>query len=108
MSCVRQCRPQKNRAPLPDEAHTCMRELLVKQLKIIRPSVICCLGSVATHMLLDSTDPISHMRGKQLQRSDYIVVPTYHPAYILRNNKGLPFIVEDLKQAAVLSGLISH
>tara|TARA_Y100000589_G_scaffold311223_1_gene330379 strand:- start:8231 stop:8818 length:588 start_codon:yes stop_codon:yes gene_type:complete len=84
---ILKARPPGNRAPLPDEisAHS---PYLVEQLQIIRPRVIVALGRPAAHFLLDTTEPISRLRGIWGQWNDgdltIDVMPTFHPAYLLR------------------------
>jgi len=98
------CRPPGNRTPTQEESQTCKKLLLAKQIKIIRPHVICTLGAAAIQGLLD--DPslkISRVRGKKLDLDGTIIFPTYHPAYILRNPKELKTLVADLSSAYELS-----
>ena len=78
------CRPPGNRNPLPGEIEQC-RPYLLKQLEIIRPRVICTLGKFAAQCLLQSKAPISRLRGKQYEYKGIPLVPTFHPAYLLRN-----------------------
>jgi DNA polymerase len=79
------CRPPNNRAPSPQEAATCMNIFLYNQIKIIRPKIICTLGSIALNNLLGKPCSITKLRGTSFTWEDYLVMPTYHPAYILRN-----------------------
>lgn len=81
---VVKCRPPENRNPQPEEIKTCM-PLLWKQLEIIDPDIICALGKIATQALLDSKEPISSLRGQFQKVRNYVVMPTYHPAYLLRS-----------------------
>lgn len=91
------CRPPENRKPTPQEAKTCTQLLLFKQLKIIQPRVICSLGATALEGLLNKEVKISQYRGKPLTIFDSIILlPTYHPAYILRNPKELKTFIDDL------------
>src|SRR3990167_2695168 len=81
------CRPPNNRAPIWTESQTCMSLLLYNQIKIIRPKIICALGSSALNMLLsDQKNPlkITKVRGQVLKKGDLLIFPTFHPAYILR------------------------
>ncbi len=78
------CRPPGNRAPLPAEAAACL-PFLKRQIRAIRPEAICTLGSVALQFLLDGTGKITRDRGKWREFDGTPVLPTYHPAYILRN-----------------------
>jgi DNA polymerase len=78
------CRPPGNRNPAPDEVANC-RPYLDRQLELIRPEYICCLGSVAAQNLLGTTETIGRLRGKVHDFRGIKVVCTYHPAYLLRN-----------------------
>lgn len=92
------CRPPGNRAPLPIESSTCMNLFLYNQIKIIRPRVICTLGAVALNNLLGYPSSITKLRGKPIEYKDnIIIIPTYHPAYILRNQTHAATWVEDFK-----------
>ncbi len=81
---VVKCRPPKNRTPLKDEVLACS-PFLIKQLEIIKPAVICALGSCATETLIGSKLPISKLRGQTFKWKGITVIPTFHPAYLLRN-----------------------
>jgi len=81
-------RPPNNRKPLPTEMEH-SRTLLYNQIKIIRPKAICTLGSAALQGLLKKIVKITQMRGKTIDWHGIPIVPTYHPAYILRNPKEL-------------------
>ena len=81
---VIKCRPPKNRDPLPDEIEAC-GPFLRRQLQAIRPQAILALGSFAAQFLLSSQQPISRLRNQVHQFEGIPVVPTYHPAYLLRN-----------------------
>lgn len=78
------CRPPGNRTPTPDEIATCL-PFLEAQLEAIRPRVICALGAVSTQALLKTSAKISHLRGRFHDYRGIKVMPTYHPAYLLRN-----------------------
>jgi uracil-DNA glycosylase len=78
------CRPPENRTPLPQEAANC-REFLDRQLAILRPEYICCLGAVAAQNLLGTTQTIGRLRGSLHAFQGFHVLCTYHPAYLLRN-----------------------
>ncbi|HEY2840784.1 MAG TPA: uracil-DNA glycosylase [Pirellulales bacterium] len=78
------CRPPENRNPAPQEAANC-REYLDRQLEIIRPEFICCLGAVAAQNLLNTTTSIGKLRGRFHDYLGMRVLCTYHPAYLLRN-----------------------
>lgn len=93
------CRPPNNRAPLLSEATICTKLLLEKQLKIIRPNIICTLGASALKTLITTPKGISKTRGSLLPYKEIFILPTYHPAYILRSNSQLSFFADDLKAA---------
>jgi DNA polymerase len=78
------CRPPRNRAPLPDEATACAPYLRA-QLEMVDPVVILTLGASATHSLLGIAIPISKLRGRVHLHQGIPVIPTYHPAALLRN-----------------------
>jgi len=78
------CRPPENRAPRPDEIRSCL-PYLEHQIAIIQPRVICALGTVAAQTLLENSTPISKMRGEFHDYRGIPLMPTYHPAYLLRN-----------------------
>lgn len=92
------CRPPANRVPLPIETTTCMNILLYNQIKIIRPRIICTLGSIALNSLLQKPFAITKVRGSILEYDGIMVIPTYHPAYILRNQTQAATWVEDFKK----------
>lgn len=81
---ILKCRPPKNRNPRPEEIRAC-EPFLIKQLQAIKPEVICALGTFAAHTLLNTKVPISVLRGKFHSYQGIKFMPTYHPAYLLRN-----------------------
>jgi uracil-DNA glycosylase len=93
---VLKCRPPGNRTPEPEEIANC-REYLDRQLEIIRPEFICCLGAVAARTVLDSTLSIGMLRGKFHSYRDIPVLCTYHPSYLLRNPAAKRDVWEDMK-----------
>lgn len=93
---ILKCRPPGNRNPQPAEAENCS-EYLRRQLQIIRPEFICCLGAVAAQNLLDTTESIGKLRGKIHAWGDIQVVATYHPAYLLRNPNAKRATWQDMK-----------
>ena len=99
------CRPPNNRAPTPLEASNCMHKYLYNQIKIIRPKIICTLGAVALNNLLGKPCSITKMRGEELKWEEFRILPTYHPAYILRNKTQGPAWLEDFK---ALKNLLSE
>lgn len=94
-------RPPNNRKPTPQELER-GKELLLKQIEIIQPTIICALGASALEGLLGQTAPISALRGNLLPFYDTLIMPTFHPAYILRNMKKRPILLEDLKLAVTI------
>jgi DNA polymerase len=93
------CRPPGNRVPQKDEADACA-PWLRKQLAILSPKVICTLGAPATRALLGVTTGITALRGKLLQWSGIPVVPTFHPAYLLRTPEDKPLVWQDVQLVA--------
>ena len=81
---ILKCRPPGNRNPNPTEVDACL-PFLMRQLKVIKPDVICALGSVAAQTLLQTTTPISRLRGQYHVYEGIKLLPTYHPSYLLRN-----------------------
>lgn len=78
------CRPPGNRDPEPDEIAACV-PFLHRQIQAIRPRVICALGRVAAQTLLGTDRGITQLRGAFHRMGDAVVMPTYHPAYLLRS-----------------------
>jgi DNA polymerase len=78
------CRPPGNRNPEADELAAC-RPFLDAQLGTIQPRVVLALGSVATQALLRTREPIGKLRGRLHSFGDAVLVPTFHPAFLLRN-----------------------
>ena len=93
---VVKCRPPENRNPEPDEIAAC-EPFLAKQLEIIRPKVIIALGKFAAQTLLKDTTPITRLRGKWQSYHGIKLMPTLHPAYLLRNPKDKRLVWEDIK-----------
>jgi DNA polymerase len=93
---VLKCRPPGNRTPLPHEVANC-RAYLDRQLALIGPEFICCLGSVAAQTLLETDVPIGRLRGKFLDYRGISVMCTYHPAYLLRNPAAKKDVWDDMK-----------
>jgi uracil-DNA glycosylase len=93
---ILRCRPPANRNPLPTEAANC-REYLDRQLAIIQPQFICCLGAVAAQNLLGTDVAIGKLRNRIHDFHGVKVVCTYHPAYLLRNPSAKKFVWEDIQ-----------
>jgi DNA polymerase len=94
---VVKCRPPGNRNPEPDEIARC-QPFLMRQIAIIRPAVIVALGKFAAQTLLQTTEPITRLRGRFRQFGDAQVMPTFHPSYLLRNPSAKREVWEDMKQ----------
>ncbi|MEW5807040.1 MAG: uracil-DNA glycosylase [Acidobacteriota bacterium] len=90
------CRPPGNRNPLPDEIETCV-PFLIRQIEIIKPRIIVALGTVAAQILLKTTLPITSLRGRFMKYCDVPVMPTFHPAFLLRNPNRKKEVWEDMK-----------
>ena len=90
------CRPPGNRNPEPDEINTCF-PFLERQIATIQPDFIIALGTFAAQTLLGTTTPISRLRGRFHMYKGIKVVPTYHPAYLLRNPNKKRDVWEDMK-----------
>ncbi|HEV2298515.1 MAG TPA: uracil-DNA glycosylase [Candidatus Acidoferrales bacterium] len=101
---VVKCRPPENRTPEPDEVETCS-PFLFRQLDVIRPKVIVCLGAVAFQSLLGAKQSISRLRGQWLDFRGMPLLATYHPAYLLRNPSAKSEVWEDLKKVIAHLGL---
>ncbi|MGB3057465.1 MAG: uracil-DNA glycosylase, partial [Candidatus Omnitrophota bacterium] len=101
---ILKCRPPGNRNPLPSEIATCVT-YLEKQIEFIKPGIICALGKFAAQTLLNTETPISRLRGKFHEYRGIKLMPTYHPAYLLRNPGGKREVWEDMKKVAKELGL---
>jgi DNA polymerase len=93
---ILKCRPPGNRAPTSIEVECCI-PYLMKQLEAIRPSIICALGNSAAQTLLDTKSPMNRMRGRFHEFGDAILMPTYHPAALLRNPQYKRGVWEDVQ-----------
>jgi DNA polymerase len=91
------CRPPQNRNPEPDEIQSC-HPFLQKQIQSIQPMMICALGTFAAQTLLSTDAKITSLRGKVFELGGIKVLPTYHPAYLLRNPERKREVWEDMKQ----------
>jgi DNA polymerase len=96
------CRPPDNRIPVLEEVSVC-KTYLMQQIILVKPKIICTLGRLATYLLLETEEPMRNLINKESHFNDIIVIPIYHPAYILRNpykqgdvDKGLKLIKEHL------------
>ena len=101
---VVKCRPPQNRAPEPDEIETCS-PFLYRQLAVIRPKAVVCLGAIAFQSLTGTKQPISRLRGQWLEFRGIPLMATYHPAYLLRNPNAKGDVWEDLKKVMAHLGM---
>jgi uracil-DNA glycosylase family 4 len=101
---VVKCHPPKNRDPEADEIEACI-PFLREQLQIIRPVVICTLGRVAGQTLLGKAFKITEQRGQWRTYQHVPLMPTFHPAYLLRNPSAKREVWEDVKQIMKRIGL---
>jgi DNA polymerase len=103
---VVKCRPPENRKPEDDEVATCS-PYLYRQLDVIAPKAIVCLGATAAQALLKTKDSISRFRGNWLEYRNTKLMVTYHPAYLLRNPNAKGEVWKDLQKVMALLGLQS-
>jgi DNA polymerase len=94
---INRCRPPGNRAPTLPEAHTC-RPFLLREIAVVRPKVIVVMGNTALHNLLDTKDGITKVRGSFQDYFGVKVMPTFHPAYLLRDPNKKREVWEDMKK----------
>jgi uracil-DNA glycosylase family 4 len=98
------CRPPGNRNPEPDEVEQC-EPFLFQQVAAIKPKVIVALGKFAAQSLLRTTDPITRLRGRSFNYRGATLIPTFHPAYLLRNPSAKREVWDDMKKVrAILQG----
>ena len=100
---ILKCRPPGNRNPEPDEVLSC-QPFLEKQIAAIRPKVLVGLGKFGAQWLLKTAEPISRLRGRLGEYGGIPVMPTYHPAYLLRNPDAKKDVWEDMKVVRSLLG----
>ena len=98
---VLMCRPPENRNPEPDEIIAC-QPFLEQKIDAIRPKVLVGLGKFGAHWLLKTAEPITRLRGRLGQYKGITVMPTYHPAYLLRNPGAKKDVWEDMKVVRAL------
>lgn len=91
------CRPPNNRDPLPEERESCL-PYLYKQIEMIEPKIIILLGATALKGLIDPNAKITKVRGEWLNWNDRLVMPTFHPSALLRNEKLKKPVWEDFKK----------
>lgn len=94
---ILKCRPPNNRPPLPIEIIEC-ENILKKQINIIKPKIICTLGKFASQTLLRTETTISNLRGNFKEYNGIKLMPTFHPAYLLRNPADKKLVWQDMKK----------
>jgi DNA polymerase len=95
------CRPPQNRNPESDEIQSC-HPFLMKQISVIQPKIICALGTFSAQTLLKTDTKITALRGKVYDLEGIKVIPTYHPAFLLRNPEKKREVWEDMKKIVEL------
>jgi uracil-DNA glycosylase family 4 len=98
---VIKCRPPGNRNPEPDEVASC-EPFLFRQIDVIQPKVIVPLGKFAAQCLLKTMDPITKLRGRQFDYRGAVLIPTFHPAYLLRNPSAKREVWDDMKKVRAI------
>jgi len=98
---VIKCRPPANRNPEPDEVATC-EPFLFRQIDVIQPTVIVPLGKFAAQSLLKTMEPITKLRGRQFDYRGAVLIPTFHPAYLLRNPSAKREVWDDMKKVRAI------
>ena len=102
------CRPPKNRDPQPIEQQLCIC-WLEKQIEIINPKIIVCVGRISAQKLIDKDFKVTKQHGEFVEKNGRLYTATYHPAAILRNIKNKPFAVDDwnrIRQKAENLGIV--
>ncbi len=95
------CRPPGNRVPTDEEAKECS-PFLLKQIELIKPSIIVTLGATAYKKLTNDNTPISRIRGETINFKNIKVIPTFHPSYLLRNPSAKKFVFLDMKKVKLM------
>ena len=98
---VIKCRPPNNRNPEPDEVATC-EPFLFRQLDVIRPRVVVALGGFAIRTLLETDEAVSRLRGRVFDYRGAKLIPTFHPAFLLRSPERKRDVWEDMKRVRAL------
>ena len=101
---VLKCRPPQNRDPLPGEVQQCA-PFLKKQIAVIQPEVIVTMGKFASNTLAGTDGALGKIRGNWMSYQGIAMMPTYHPAYLLRNESAKRYAWEDLKKVMSKLGL---
>lgn len=94
---VVKCRPPNNRKPTDDEALSCL-PWLRNQTALIRPNIMVCMGATAAKYIIDKNAKITQIRGKWIERKGFWIMPTFHPAALLRDVSKKTLMFEDMKK----------
>lgn len=94
---ILKCRPPKNRDPLPEEENACI-DFLRRQVKLIEPKIIVCLGRIAAMRLIKPDFKITVEHGKWFKKGDYLISAVYHPALLLRDPRRKEDMLVDMKE----------
>lgn len=78
------------------------KEVLNEEIQIINPKIICCLGASATIAMLETNKKLKNVRGHFFYQNNLIILPTYHPAYLLRNPSAKKTVLADLEKIKIL------
>ena len=103
---VVKCRPPNNREPNPDEIDKC-KVYLLEQIKLVSPKVIVTLGNVPAHFFIPSKSGVTSLRGEFYPYEDCLVMPTFHPSYLVRNEENRllrKMVWEDMKKVMTVLG----
>jgi uracil-DNA glycosylase family 4 len=101
---VLKCRPPDNRNPSPAETDNC-RPFFERQLEILRPEYIVCVGTIPAQALLETAEPVGKLRGRFHRYRDSTVLVTYHPSYLLRNPSAKKHVWDDMQLLLKKMGL---
>ncbi|NJD01255.1 MAG: uracil-DNA glycosylase [Ruminiclostridium sp.] len=91
------CRPPDNRTPTDEEAEKCL-PYLRNQVALIKPKIIVCLGATAMRHIIDKESRITQIRGQWIEKKGYWIMPTFHPAALLRDESKKALMFEDMKK----------
>ncbi len=94
---VVKCRPPNNRVPTDDEAEKCL-PYLRNQVALVRPQIIVCLGSTAAKYVIAKDIKITQIRGRWIERKGYWIMPTFHPAALLRDQSKKTLLFRDIRE----------
>lgn len=94
---ILKCRPPKNRDPLPEEEDACM-DFLRRQVKLLKPTVIVCLGRISAMKLIKPDYKITKEHGEWVEKGNFLITAVYHPAALLRDPRKKEEMLEDMKK----------